>query len=560
MTVQRKAARRLACGAATLVSAALFVSAAVAQAPEPAPADAGPTFDVDAYDITGATLLPQAAVEAAVYPHLGPARTPADIEAARAALQQAYASRGFNTVEVTVPEQTLDEIQAARVVQIAVTEVKVGEVRVTGARFSSPEAVRRGTPALAPGEVPNLQTAERQIAALNQTPDRQVAPLLTPGKVPGTVDVELAVTDERPIHGALELNNDHAAFTKDLRLNANIRHSNLWGRGHTAFFGYTVAPERRDDVEVFQGSYLAPFAGTPWTLQLSGYDSNSRLATLGGTNVLGLGYQFNVRGIYTFPSTATIAHRLSLGFDYNHASLFTFSVNDDGELVPEPLVPCPDNDPTCVEDFNADVDYYTLIADYSISRVTEAQTTSASVTLAANLRGSVSGDSEFLDSRFDARANWIKLNATFDHVRNLPRGFVGVIQGGAQIADQPLVSREQFAIGGLGSIRGYLQASALGDSGAYGNAELRSPLLFPRLAPWVDEWRLYAFGDAGYVRTLSPLPEQDADQGLYSLGLGTRFTIYGRLDGDLLVGVPLEDAFDAEVGQPYGFFTLRTEF
>lgn len=534
MPLHRTAARRLVCGAAALAGVLASAGSALAQ-------DA--TFDIDAYDVSGATLLPQGVVEGAVYPHLGPARTAADIEKARAALEQAYHSRGYQSVLVEVPEQTVSD----RIVRLAVSEVTVGEVRVTGARYYSADEIRRQAPALAPGQVPDLAAAERQVAALNKNPERQVAPVLTPGRVPGTVDVELAVTDEFPLHGSLEVNNDHAAFTEDLRLSGTVRYSNVWGRGHTAFFGYTVAPERREDLEVFQGSYLAPIQGTPWTLQLSGYDSNSFLATLGGTSVLGLGYQINARAIYDLPAFGDFAHRLSFGLDYNQASLSTFVFDEEEdrlELVEAPV----------------DVTYYPLVVDYTLNRVTERSTTGVSLSFAANLRGAADGDDEFQLNRSFARANWVKLNATIDHVQNLPDGLVGVVQVGAQAADQALVSREQFSIGGLASVRGYLQSSALGDNGVYGNLELRSPVLFPQIGQYLDEWRLYAFGDAGYVSIYDPLPEQDRSQTLASLGFGTRFVVLGRVNGDLLVGLPLKRAPEVDPGQPYGFFTLRTEF
>lgn len=499
------------------------------------------TFPIDAFDVAGNTLLPPAAVEAAVYPHMGPGRTAGDVEAARLALEQAYQGRGYQTVVVEVPEQGVTD----RVIRIAVTETAVGRLRVTGSRFFSPEDIKRQAPSLAEGQVPNLEKAEREIEAINRTADRQVAPVLKPGRIPGTVDVDLAVTDELPLHGSLEVNNDHAAFTEDLRLNATVRYSNFWQRGHTLFAGYTVAPERREDLEVFQGSYLAPLRGTPWTLQLSGYDSNSRLATLGGTSVLGLGYQLNARAIYDLPQIGGVAHRFTVGADYNNLTLATSLLDEDGVIVPIEAI---------------GVTYVPLIADYSMSLATEQATTGVSLTLAASLRGAADNDDEFLTNRFLGRANYFKLNATLDHVQTLPRGFVGVVQAGAQVADQPLVSREQFAIGGLGSIRGYLQAAALGDAGAYGDFELRSPLVLQSLSRFVEDWRFYAFGDVGQVKLFEPLPEQDSSTTLASVGLGTRFVILGRLSGDLLVAVPLRGAFDTETGDPYGFFTLRTEF
>ncbi|MDB6173331.1 MAG: ShlB/FhaC/HecB family hemolysin secretion/activation protein, partial [Chthoniobacteraceae bacterium] len=52
--------------------------------------------------MAGVLHLPKIAVEEAVYPFLGPGRTSIDVEQARAALEQAYKEKGFQTVTVEV--------------------------------------------------------------------------------------------------------------------------------------------------------------------------------------------------------------------------------------------------------------------------------------------------------------------------------------------------------------------------------------------------------------------------------------------------------------------------
>jgi hemolysin activation/secretion protein len=56
------------------------------------------TFDVEAYDVDGAKLLPELDIEKAIYPYLGPGRTRDDVEHARAALEKIYHDRGYQSV------------------------------------------------------------------------------------------------------------------------------------------------------------------------------------------------------------------------------------------------------------------------------------------------------------------------------------------------------------------------------------------------------------------------------------------------------------------------------
>ena len=66
---------------------------------------ASPKLDLLEFQVKGNTVLSQMAIEEAVYPLLGPGKSVADVEKARAALEQAYHDAGYLTVYVSVPEQ-----------------------------------------------------------------------------------------------------------------------------------------------------------------------------------------------------------------------------------------------------------------------------------------------------------------------------------------------------------------------------------------------------------------------------------------------------------------------
>src|SRR4029079_8489455 len=63
------------------------------------------SFYIREYRVEGARRLKSLEVEEAVYPFLGPARTPDDVEQARVALEKVYHDKGFQTVSVVVPQQ-----------------------------------------------------------------------------------------------------------------------------------------------------------------------------------------------------------------------------------------------------------------------------------------------------------------------------------------------------------------------------------------------------------------------------------------------------------------------
>jgi hemolysin activation/secretion protein len=142
------------------------------------------------------------------------------------------------------------------------TEAKVGRLRVEGARYDSPQNIRDAVPALAEGKVPDFNQAQQQLTGLNRSADRQVIPVLKPGTMPQTVDVDLKVDDHSPLHGTLELNNDNSPGTSALRTSASLSYSNLWQLGHVISGTYVIAPQHPNDARVYAFSYLAPIRDT----------------------------------------------------------------------------------------------------------------------------------------------------------------------------------------------------------------------------------------------------------------------------------------------------------
>jgi hemolysin activation/secretion protein len=522
----------MACAAA---SPSLAVTSPAPPTTAAAPGAPARIFDVEAYDVDGARLLPSVEVEAAVYPYLGPGRTAQDIEQARTALEKAYRDHGYQSVVVELPAQTV----ADNIVRLHVIEAPVGRLRVTGSRYFSPEAIKREASAFQEGKVPDIAQAQQQLTELNRLPDRRVTPLLRAGVVPGTVDVDLKVTDTLPLHADVEFSNDHNQYTTPLRTSATIRYGNLWQLGHSAAFTYSVAPENRADSEVFAGSYLAPLINTPFSLLAFGYDSNSDVATIGGTTVLGKGYAVGFRVVDQWPRLGDFAQSLSFGFDFKHfdenISLTSSSSTDA-------------------------IEYWPLDLTYNLKRDGVKTSTKVSLGVTAGVRGVGSDTYDFENKRAFARPNFIHVNLDATQTELLWLGWRASQHIVGQLSDGPLVSSEQFAGGGLTSVRGYLQSEAIGDEGLTGNLELISPSLASRWAGVFDDLRLYVFSDGGAVWVLQPLPAEAKFLPLASAGAGLRVELLRHLKGEVALAVPFISGSATHADRPRATFTLRSDF
>jgi hemolysin activation/secretion protein len=485
--------------------------------------------------VQGARQLSREEIEEAVYPFLGPGRTPADVEDARAALEKAYKDKGFQTVVVQVPSQS----GAGGIVFLQVVENKVGRLRVRGSRYFSPAQIKQETPSLAEGSVPNFNEVTHDIVALNQLADRRVTPSLRTGIVPGTVDVDLEVQDSLPLHGSVEVNNRYSFDTTELRLNGAISYNNLWQLGHSLGFSFQLAPERLEDAKVFSAYYLARVPGASWlTLLVQGTKQDSDVSTLGGAAVAGKGEILGGRAIIALPTGKSFYHSLTFGLDYKH---FDQNLTVAGQNLVTPIT------------------YYPLTVDYSATWSEKGALTALNAGLTFAVRGVGSDEAGFDFNRFKSGGNFIYFRGDIGHTHDLPQGFQVFGKLAGQVSDQPLLNSEQFSAGGLATVRGYLESEVLGDDAIMGTIELRSPSLI-KGPPEKNEWRLYAFAEGGTVLVDTPLPDQRSTFGLASLGLGTRFHFYNHFNGSLDLALPLISQAQTDAFDPFLTFRVWADF
>ena len=485
-------------------------------------------FYIKEYRIDGAKLLTNLEAGEAVYPFLGPGRTPDDVEQARQALEKVYQEKGYQTVSVSIPQQD----PRRGIIRLEVTESKVGRLRVTGTKWFLPSRIKSEVPSLAEGTVPNFNEVSRDMMAVNRLADRRVTPELKPGIIPGTVDIDLIVEDESPLHGSLELNNRYSADTTPLRLNGAISYANLFQLGHTLGLSMQVAPENTDDALVYSAYYLARVSDKT-SLMVQATRQDSDISTLGGAAVAGKGEIFGIRAMIDLPTGENFYQSFNIGIDYKN---FDEDLKIGGDTIPAPI------------------EYYPISANHSAAWMSDKSFTELNNSLTFNLRGMGSDQRDYDNKRFNASGSFIYLRSDASHTRDLENGarVFGKLQG--QVASGPLINNEQFAGGGLGSVRGYLEATALGDYGVAGTLEVRSPTLIGggeknqpgRTAE--DEWRFHAFLDAAVLGIQDSLPGQKSRTRLASMGIGSRIRWREHYNGSVDVAMPLIEQLNADDG------------
>ena len=497
------------------------------------------TFDIWEFRVKGNELLQVADIERIVYAYLGPKRSFSDVEAARDALQAAYKDVGYTQVQVFIPPQSqVDQ----GVVILAVNEAKVERTWVSGSKYFSPRDIRDQVPAIAAGNTIQEEDFRAELNEVNRrNPDLSVVPVLRPGKAPGTVEVELKVKDELPLHGGIELNNQHSEDTTSTRIEVSASYGNLWQADHKLGLLAIVAPEETDDSKVFSANYLMP-VGERDKLLAYYLRTDSDVETVGGLSVIGSGNIFGANYIMPREPREDLFHTVMFGVEYRDLTNETIGVSD------------------------RPIDYLTLSASWLGRWIHSTEvTTDFNIKATVGLDGVVNQEEEFELNRIDAEPGFMLVNVDFTHERESWMESKLRFRTAGQFTSQPLISNLQYAAGGATSVRGYHESQELRDNGVFTSVEWVSPNLAPKLfehgSSDKTEFHLGAFVDAAWLWDDMPAANPlDESINLVSIGLGAEVRAFDEAYAELDVAHPMNDAGTVEKGDIFWHLRVGYEF
>jgi hemolysin activation/secretion protein len=537
-------ARGLRRATGLVLPAALCIAASLSVPVAADEATAGPQFHLAELVVEGNTVLMDEELRGVLSRHLGPQRTPADVERARQALQDAYHQRGFQSVSVAIAAESRRTVLDGTVI-LAVTEGRLRSVTVSGTEYSSPLRLRQQMPALVEGAVPNFRDVQAQLAQL-QGRDRQVAPNVNLHEPTGGLDIDLAVSETRPLHGLVELNNRYSNNTTELRSMVMLSWDNAAQRGDSLSLMWQTSPLEPAEGTVLFGSYQTRLPQPGTSLQFTALDTQSDVAAVGGVNVVGSGRTAGVKWSLARGAGDGGQWRFSAGAEFKE---FNNRILAGGAATDSPLT------------------YAPLTLALSRADENENVTREWSATALFALPGIGSDSFEIGEqNRFGAsrQMHWLRLAGSV--AQTLDSGAQWRVAASAQATDKSLVSNEQMSAGGMDSVRGYLEAEASGDIGAIVGIEWHSPVLMRAAQdapeqPWFSAAHAYAFLDLAALELVGHVTAGQADRSeLASLGVGLRSDIGRHGHAVLELANPLADGSSTEKNDPRLLFRLWATF
>jgi hemolysin activation/secretion protein len=174
------------------------------------------------------------------------------------------------------------------------------------------------------------------------------------------------------------------------------------------------------------------------------------------------------------------------------------------------------------------------------------------------VRGLVNDETEFANKRFRAQPNYFYLR-TDGSYRHLFGSWIETrLRAGGQYAVEPVISNEQFALGGASTVRGYLEAAELGDVGF--TSSLEFGLQPRRFAGGRLMAETYLFLDAGIAGAIAPLPGEERRTDLSSAGLVLNLGVDDHYAASVSWAYPLVPAGRTDAGDSRFLFMMRSSW
>jgi hemolysin activation/secretion protein len=453
--------------------------------------------------LEGASAPLAAQLQAHADRYVGREITVAEIFELARALTAIYRSAGYILSQVIVPPQSLsDGVLTLRVIEGYISNVRIeGDTDARRTLAELGEKIKASRPL-------HAAVLERYLLIANELPGVQLRSVLAPSQTPGAADLILIVSPKR-VEGYVSLDNYGSRYLGTGQLSAGVAVNRLAG----------------DD----QLRVLATAAG----------DSEMGFGEIAYSRLLnseGLRLGASASSTHTRPGDALEPFDIRGRADVANLSLgYPFLRTRNSSLLGRALL-----------------DYRNIDTDILGTRVIEDRIRALRLSLAWLSLDRFAGQNTFyveasqglggtkaddpLKSRAGADGKFTK--ASFDYERFQPLGgnFGVTLGAGGQWTDEPLLSSEQFALGGRRFGRAYEPAEIVGDRALAARIE---PAYFGRAGGIVQSWQLYGFWDGGKVWYDDPPGSQRPAQSLASAGFGTRLFASRSITATLEAAWPL---------------------
>ena len=432
---------------------------------------------VESVEFEGNTAIDSATLSEAIEPFLGQALAAEGLEALRRRVTEVYIAAGHVASGALIPPQDLREGR----LRIRIVEARLTEIAVRGLEHYR-SAILRARVRRGIREPLDIHDVEKQLRLLDQDPRiEQINGQIRPGAERGEAILELVVVERDPRQLTLAFDNDESPSVGAYAGRVGVSHDNVTGAGDRFDALFT----RTEGLTRISALYDRPIHPSGTRIFVDGGFGHAELVD----NIL--------RNLQVDSSDARLGVGLAQTVWHTPADRVDLSVlferrRSKTELLGSgfSFIPGPQNG-------RSEIQVVRLGADWTHRGLSSVLAMRSQWTFGTDWLNPTTqrGDGRPGDTPDAIFFSWygqVRAVHRF-HRSGIELGFRGDIQ----LSDRPLLSLEQFALGGRGSVRGYRRNQIVRDQGFATALDLRLPIV--TAADGRSIVALTPFVDFGYV-------------------------------------------------------------
>lgn len=472
--------------------------------------EAGPTVDVQGFEVSGSTVFDESDFDAVLAPFVGQSLGIEQLRQAADSITQLYLNEGYITSRAVLPNQPITD----GMVKLQIIEGQLEEVRIEDAdRLADYVRSRINLGANPPL---NQFDLEDQLRLLRADPlIDNIEASLRAGTGLGQSILLVRIAEAEPLEAHLTLDTDSPISVGVVRTGANFTYRNPLGIGDQ--FRAAAYRATTGGSHLYELSYSAPVNAMNGTLSARFLPSEFEIISpqdLASLDIEGDAQVYELT--YRQPLLRNPREEFALSLGFRHRDGETRIASTDFSS----------NSATVIQ----------FGQDYLRRDVQGAWALRSQISLGVDWLDATNAPSPQPDSQF---VSWL---GQVQRAQILNQDHLLILQGDLQLASDTLLGSEQFVTGGRQSVRGYSQNARFGDNGIRLSIEDRitvqrnesgAPMML--LSPFVDM--------AAVWNTKSGTTVND-DRFLLGTGVGFTYRPVEGLDLRLDVGVPLVDIDD----------------
>jgi hemolysin activation/secretion protein len=480
------------------------------------PLPIGNTFRVKRFVVVGSRVFSQAEIDRVTAGLVDRPISFAEVLQARSQITELYVNRGYITTGAYVPEQ---EFIDGGEVQIAVIEGDLEAIELQGNERLNTSYLRSRIARSAKAPLNREKLLEGlQLLRLNPLLSNLSA-TLEGGTRPGKSVLTVQVKEAPSFDTQFNLNNNRSPSVGTFRRGMQLSEANLLGFGDSLSIGYN----NTDGSNSWDFGYAVPITPQDTTLSFNYGISNSKVIE-SPFDILKIDsesryYELSLR----HPLQRTTRSELAMGLTFSRRESQTSLGFED--IGPFPLSPgADDQGRTRVSALR----FFQELTKRSDKQVLAFR---SQFSLGVNAFDATQNPGNEPDSQFftwRGQGQWVRLIGNDSESLLLVRGEI-------QLSDRPLLSVEQFGLGGIDTVRGYRQDALLTDSGLFGSVEARFPIA--RMPNWNSTVSLTPFLEFGHGWNRGRNNPENST--LLAAGLGLRWRVGNQFTARLDWGIPL---------------------